>query len=279
MSVVSSFGENWPCYIGSTLTYIPTYSPIFPLIPRWLRSPSALLYDPALRRTLHNLMKKLFMQLVAEFKRLGSTVVHANFNRLILSTKKRRLLDALAYVEYITNAIRSRELFHMIDISYSQCWLFLIWMDPVSEINSSPPGQNGRHSGRRHLQMHFPEWKWYSDSNFSEIFFTGVQLTVSHIGSGNGLAPNKRQAITWTNAAPVPWPGKRNYCQASNISHTKSQALNVPSLVFAQTLEARFSVKNEDVVGTAPTVDAPTTSEWSAIVLPTKMRLMLEVWR
>jgi len=29
---------------------------------RWLRSPSSLLYDPALRRTLHNLMKKLFMQ-------------------------------------------------------------------------------------------------------------------------------------------------------------------------------------------------------------------------
>ena len=29
---------------------------------RWLRSQNALLYDPALRRTLHNLMKKLFMQ-------------------------------------------------------------------------------------------------------------------------------------------------------------------------------------------------------------------------
>jgi len=29
---------------------------------RWLRSPISLLYDPALRRTLHNLMKKLFMQ-------------------------------------------------------------------------------------------------------------------------------------------------------------------------------------------------------------------------
>ena len=25
------------------------------------------------------------------------------------------------------------------------------------------------------------------------------------IGSGNGLTPNRRQAITWTNADPVPW--------------------------------------------------------------------------
>ena len=35
---------------------------------RWLRSPHALLYDPALRKTLLNLMKKLFMQLISEFK-------------------------------------------------------------------------------------------------------------------------------------------------------------------------------------------------------------------
>ena len=25
------------------------------------------------------------------------------------------------------------------------------------------------------------------------------------IGSGNGLAPNRRQAFTWTNADPDPW--------------------------------------------------------------------------
>ena len=48
---------------------------------RWLRSTNAQLYDPALRKTLLNLMKKLFMQLVAEFKRLGAIVVHADFNR------------------------------------------------------------------------------------------------------------------------------------------------------------------------------------------------------
>ena len=38
-------------------------------------------------------------------------------------------------------------------------------------------------------------------------------------------------------------------------------------------------VENEDVVGAAPTSDAPTTSEWSRILLPTKVRLMLEVLR
>ena len=38
-------------------------------------------------------------------------------------------------------------------------------------------------------------------------------------------------------------------------------------------------VDNEDVVGAAPTGDAPTTSELSTILLPTKVRLILETWR
>ncbi|XP_059750084.1 DNA polymerase epsilon catalytic subunit A isoform X1 [Balaenoptera ricei] len=97
---------------------------------RWLRSPSSLLHDPTLHRTLHSMMKKLFLQLIAEFKRLGSSVVYANFNRIILCTKKRRVEDALAYVEYITNSIHSKEIFHSLTISFSRCWEFLLWMDP-----------------------------------------------------------------------------------------------------------------------------------------------------
>ncbi len=97
---------------------------------RWLRSPNALLYDPALRKTLLNLMKKLFMQLVAEFKRLGAIVVHAEFNRVIICTKKRSVEDAIAYVDYVTSTIRSKELFHSIDMKMTQAWDFLLWCDP-----------------------------------------------------------------------------------------------------------------------------------------------------
>ncbi|GAA6086212.1 DNA polymerase epsilon catalytic subunit A [Tachysurus ichikawai] len=99
---------------------------------RWLRSPNSLLYDPALHRTLLNMMKKIFLQLVAEFKRLGSSVVYGNFNRIILSTKKRRIDDAIAYVEYITKSIHSREIFHSLSITFSRCWEFLLWMDPAN---------------------------------------------------------------------------------------------------------------------------------------------------
>ena len=51
------------------------------------------------------------------------------------------------------------------------------------------------------------------------------------------------------------------------------------AVVFMQPIEAKYWVENEDVVGAAPTGDAPTTSDWSTIWLPTKVRLILETWR
>ena len=51
------------------------------------------------------------------------------------------------------------------------------------------------------------------------------------------------------------------------------------SVVFVQSIETRCQVENEDVVGAAPTGDAPTTSEWSTILLTFKVRLILEIWR
>ena len=51
------------------------------------------------------------------------------------------------------------------------------------------------------------------------------------------------------------------------------------AVVFAQSIEATYWVENEDVVGAAPTGDAPTTSEWSTILFHTKVRLALEIWR
>ncbi|CAH0594349.1 unnamed protein product [Chrysodeixis includens] len=99
---------------------------------RWLKTPSALLYDPALRRTLYNLMKKLFLMLVAEFKRLGSLIVFADFNKILLCTKKTTVLDGIGYVEFVVQSIRNKELFHGIDIRYKQCWSYLLWLDEAN---------------------------------------------------------------------------------------------------------------------------------------------------
>ena len=62
---------------------------------------------------------------------------------------------------------------------------------------------------------------------------------------------------------------------SANISRTKSQHLKDSCTVLwlslpAESLQSRRQVENEDVVGAAPTGAAPTTSEWSTILLPTK---------
>eukprot|EP00057_Strongylocentrotus_purpuratus_P019483 XP_011673957.1 PREDICTED: DNA polymerase epsilon catalytic subunit A [Strongylocentrotus purpuratus] len=99
---------------------------------RWLCSPSALLYDPALRRTLNGLMKKLFLQLMSEFKRLGAVIVHANYNQIVICTKKTRIVDAVTYVDYVTNTIKSNDLFHGVELSYKQCWQLIMWLDTAN---------------------------------------------------------------------------------------------------------------------------------------------------
>ena len=72
-----------------------------------------------------------------------------------------------------------------------------------------------------------------------------------------------------------------NHRKISNTRRIKSQNLNDFSsrltIVFVQSIEASWYGENEDVVGAAPTGDAPTTYEWSTIWLSTKMLLILDV--
>ncbi|XP_017476166.1 PREDICTED: DNA polymerase epsilon catalytic subunit A isoform X2 [Rhagoletis zephyria] len=110
---------------------------------RWVRSSNALLYDPALRRTLNNLMRKMFLRIIAEFKRLGATIIYADFNRIILSSGKKTVSDALGYVEYVVQSLRNKELFHSIQLSYEQCWNFVLWLDQANYAGirgQLPPG-------------------------------------------------------------------------------------------------------------------------------------------
>ena len=63
------------------------------------------------------------------------------------------------------------------------------------------------------------------------------------------------------------------YCQISDICCNKYPNLNVSRLVLQLSLPSPLKLgfkSSEDVVGAAPTGDAPTTSEWSSILLPTK---------
>ena len=54
--------------------------------------------------------------------------------------------------------------------------------------------------------MHFREWKiLYFDYNFTDVCPQESNWQSSSIGLDNGLVPNRRQAIIWTNADPINW--------------------------------------------------------------------------
>lgn len=96
---------------------------------RWIRSNKAYLYDPALRKTLNVLMRKLFLQVLAEFEKLGCQIIFADFTKIVLHTGKRTIVDAISYTDYIVQAIRNKEIFHSVHLSYQESWNFLLWLD------------------------------------------------------------------------------------------------------------------------------------------------------
>ena len=99
---------------------------------RWISSPTAKLYDPALYRFVHGLMRKTFSQLLAEFRRLGCEVVHADFGRVFLLTSKPSSASGYAYANYVVSSVTSRELFRYVQLDIVRFWDQLVWMDTAN---------------------------------------------------------------------------------------------------------------------------------------------------
>lgn len=98
---------------------------------RWITSRASNMYDPSLHRFIHSLMRKTFIQLLAEFKRLGSQVVYADFSRILLATSKPPG-TAHAYATYITTAVTSNELFQHIYLHTDRFYDFILFMDEAN---------------------------------------------------------------------------------------------------------------------------------------------------
>ncbi|KAK9478531.1 hypothetical protein V1514DRAFT_330928 [Lipomyces japonicus] len=95
----------------------------------WVSSSSSFLYDPVLQYHMRNLSRKAFLQLNAEFRRVGSSIVYADQNKLVMQTSKMVVGNAYAYSQYIIKALRSKPLFGFLDLEISKYWDYLLWMD------------------------------------------------------------------------------------------------------------------------------------------------------
>lgn len=99
---------------------------------RWISSPSSHMYDLSVHRFIHGLMVKTFFQIQAEFRRLGSTVIYADFGQILLLTSKAPG-NAAAYATYITAAVMSNELFKHIQLHTDRYYDFLLYLDSANQ--------------------------------------------------------------------------------------------------------------------------------------------------
>jgi DNA polymerase epsilon subunit 1 len=96
---------------------------------RWVSSPGSFLYDRSLHYYVEMMSKKTLQQLMTDFKRVGSHIVFASPNRLLLQTTKAEVGNAYAYSQYIIKTIKSKPLFQFMELEIKEYWDYLVWYD------------------------------------------------------------------------------------------------------------------------------------------------------
>ena len=99
---------------------------------RWVESPQSFLYDRSLHYYVQTMSKKAFQQLMTDFRRVGSHVVFASSNRLLLQTSKHDVGNAYAYSQYVIKSVQQQTLFHFLDLEVKDYWDVLVWYDPYN---------------------------------------------------------------------------------------------------------------------------------------------------
>ncbi|XP_020536143.1 DNA polymerase epsilon catalytic subunit A isoform X2 [Jatropha curcas] len=127
---------------------------------RWLCSPQSKLHDPALHRILHKVMQKVFALLLAELRKLGASIIFANFSKVIIDTGKFSLSAAKAYCDSLLKTLQTRELFEWIELEPMQFWHSLLFMDqynyggiPAKADDTSANESQGDNSQRDQSQV------------------------------------------------------------------------------------------------------------------------------
>ena len=125
--VLKAMVQNW---LGDvTRTGNPHADTLLIHLHRYLNARESLLYDPALKRVIAGLMRKVFLRLVSEIRRLGAEVVHADFGKLIIATNRTDLRQAVEYTRFIMETITASPVFEFIHIEPSKYWESLLFLD------------------------------------------------------------------------------------------------------------------------------------------------------
>lgn len=120
--------NNW--LVDATERRNPYADALLGQLRRWLLSAFSSLREPALRHLVELCMKKVFTLLLAEVKKLGATVIHADMQTITIATGKNRLASAAAFVDGLRASLRRRELFSWLELEPSRQWHSLLFRGP-----------------------------------------------------------------------------------------------------------------------------------------------------
>src|SRR5579862_6398614 len=99
---------------------------------RWIQSSDACIFFFKQKTAYEIITRKALLQLMGEFKKMGSKAIYASPTKIMLRTTKSSVGVAYAYANYIVKAIKSKPLFGFLDVSIQEYWDLLLWMDPVN---------------------------------------------------------------------------------------------------------------------------------------------------
>ncbi|KAG6779745.1 hypothetical protein POTOM_016140 [Populus tomentosa] len=143
---------------------------------RWLCSPQSKLHDPALHRILHKVMQKVFALLLAELRKLGATIIFANFSKVIIDTGKFELTAAKAYCDSVLKTLQNRELFEWIELEPLQFWHSLLFMDQYNYGGiPARPDESSHNDLHHHSPRKEPKVDIVSNWNIAEYLPKKIQ--------------------------------------------------------------------------------------------------------
>lgn len=96
---------------------------------RWVSDPGSFLYVRSLHYYVQMMSRKALQQLMTDFRRVGSNIIFASANRLLLQTTKAEVGNAYAYSQYILKSIKAKPQFHFLDLEIKEYWDYLVWYD------------------------------------------------------------------------------------------------------------------------------------------------------
>ena len=96
---------------------------------RWLNSSRSAFFDGSICHKIKLIINKMFFQLLFKIKSLGCQIVHANYSKIIVSTKKDAFENAQSYINFVVKEVQNSELFSWLHITPVQYWQGLYWLD------------------------------------------------------------------------------------------------------------------------------------------------------